>query len=154
MEKLALYGSSLFVLLCLLAGCQVEPKPIAYGEASCAHCSMTVSDNRYGAELVNDKGKPFFFDSAECLAAYVNEQPEQGQKAAFLMVTDYTKPNELINAADAYFLQSEALPSPMGMNLTALSNEATANEMQQEHGGRVLNWEQVLLAVKNNDKFK
>ncbi|WP_161890155.1 nitrous oxide reductase accessory protein NosL [Pontibacter russatus] len=154
MKKSVEYLTGLLLLLLLLAGCKVEPKPIAYGAANCAHCSMTVADNRYGAELVNDKGKAYFFDSAECLAAYINEQPEQGQKAAFLLVTDYARPGQLVDARAAYFLQSEALPSPMGMNLTALADAATAGKMQQEHGGQVLDWDQVLLAVRNDEKLQ
>lgn len=145
---------SLLMLLFLLGGCSVETKPIAYGAANCAHCSMTLSDKRYGAELVNDKGRAYFFDSAECLAAYVVDQPEQGSNAAFLMVTNYMNPEELIEAQKAYFLQSKALPSPMGMNLTALAEAATAGEMQQQLGGQVLSWDQVLLAVQNDEKFK
>ena len=154
MKNTAKHITGLLFLLLLLAGCKVEPKPIAYGAANCAHCSMTVADNRYGAELVNDKGKAYFFDSAECLAAYINEQPEQGQKAAFLLVTDYVRPGQLVDARAAYFLRSEALPSPMGMNLTALADAATAGKMQQEHGGQVLNWDQVLLAVQNDEKLQ
>lgn len=113
---------------------------------------MTVADNRFGAELVNDKGKAIFFDSAECLAAYVLEQPEQNEKASFLMVTDFTNPNHLVEAKKAYFLQSRDLPSPMGMFLTAVENEATARQLKQEYGGRLLNWDQVILAVKNDEK--
>jgi copper chaperone NosL len=140
------------MVLTLLAACQVEPKPIAYGEVNCAHCHMTVSDNRYGAELVNDKGKPFYFDSAECLAVYLQENPELAEKAAYVLVTDYTRPNELIDAQSANFLQSKELPSPMGMYLTAVSDKSTATKMQQEVGGRLLNWEQAMTAVKNNEK--
>jgi copper chaperone NosL len=140
------------MVLTLLAACQVEPKPIAYGEVNCAHCHMTVSDNRYGAELVNDKGKPFYFDSAECLAVYLNQNPELAEKAAYVLVTDFTRPNELIDARSANFLQSKELPSPMGMYLTAVSDKATATKMQQEVGGRLLNWEQAMTAVKNNEK--
>lgn len=144
--------ASLIFILLILPGCSVEPKPIPYGEANCAHCNMTVADNRFGAELINDKGKPYFFDSTECLAAFINEQPELGKNAAYLMVTDFTNPNQLIEAPKAHFLQSRELPSPMGMFLTAVADEATAKKMQQEHGGRLLNWDQVVLAVQNNDK--
>ncbi|MHC2991659.1 hypothetical protein OB13_08700 [Pontibacter sp. HJ8] len=154
MKISALYWSSLACILFLLSACSVEPKPIPYGEANCTHCNMTVSDNRYGAELVNDKGKPYYFDSAECLAAYVGEQPELGEKAAFLLVTDFAKPNELVDARSAHFLQSEALPSPMGMNLTAVAGEEAARGMQQEHGGNLLVWDQVVSAVQNDAKFK
>lgn len=123
-----------------------------YGEANCTHCQMTVSDNRYGAELVNDKGKPFFFDAAECLASYVIEQPEVSDKAAYLLVTDFTNPNTLIEVEKAHFLQSKELASPMGMFLTAVADEATATKMQQEYGGRLLNWEEIKEAVRNNEK--
>ena len=60
----------------------------------------------------------------------------------------------MVDARAAYFLQSEALPSPMGMNLTALADAATAGKMQQEHGGQVLDWDQVLLAVQNDEKLQ
>lgn len=140
------------LVILLLAGCRVEPKPIAYGEVNCTHCQMTVSDNRYGAEMVNDKGKPFFFDSAECLALYLHQNPDQVENAAYVLVTDFTKPNELIDARSANFIQSKELPSPMGMFLTAVSDQATATKMLQEVGGRLLNWEEALTAVKNHEK--
>ncbi|WP_439880096.1 nitrous oxide reductase accessory protein NosL [Pontibacter sp. MBLB2868] len=142
----------LMLVIALMGGCQVEPKPIAYGAANCAHCNMTVADNRYGAELVNDKGKPYFFDSAECLMAYLNEQPEQGEKAAFLMVTDYTRPTELIDARNAQYLQTKALPSPMGMYITAVADKAVASKMQREQGGRLLSWNEAVLAVQRNER--
>jgi copper chaperone NosL len=143
---------SFMLIVELLTACSVEPKPIPYGEANCAHCNMTVADNRFGAELVNDKGKAIYFDSSECLAAFVNEQPEQGNKAAYLMVTDYTNPNQIINAREAHFLQSRELPSPMGMFLTAYADAGAAQKMQQEHGGRLLNWDEVVIAVQKNEK--
>jgi copper chaperone NosL len=153
MKSLSLYTSCLVLLvILLLAGCQVEPKPIAYGEVNCTHCQMTVSDNRYGAEMVNDKGKAFFFDSAECLALYLYQNPDQVENAAYVLVTDFTKPNELIDARSANFIQSKELPSPMGMFLTAVSDQATATKMLQEVGGRLLNWEEALTAVKNHEK--
>ncbi len=145
---------SLVLILFLTAGCSPEPKPIAYGAANCTHCNMTVADNRYGAELVNDKGKAYFFDSAECLMAYANEQPEQTENAAFLLVTDFTRPGELIDATKATYLQTIALPSPMGMYMTAIEDQATAAKMQQEHGGRLLNWNDAVEAVKNNERPK
>ena len=150
MKNIKVYLYSLVMLV--LAGCQPEPKPIAYGQANCTHCNMTVADNRYGAEMVNDKGKAYFFDSAECLLAYANEQPEQADKAAFLLVTDFTNPGELTDARKAHFLQTKALPSPMGMFLTSLAYKGIATEMQQEHGGRLLTWNEAVLAVQKNER--
>ncbi|MFD2245149.1 nitrous oxide reductase accessory protein NosL [Pontibacter ruber] len=143
---------ALLFILCFAFSCKPEQKPIPYGAANCAHCNMTVADNRYGAELVNDKGKAFFFDSSECMMAYVNEQPELGKNAAFLLVSDFTKPGELIDARRAHFLQSKQLPSPMGFYLTAIGESAAATNMQQEFGGRLLTWDEAVLTVKNNEK--
>ena len=83
MKKAALYTLNLLFLSLSLISCSVEPKPVPYGEANCTHCNMTISDNRYGAELVTDKGKVFYFDAVECLAAYVAGQPEVSEKASF-----------------------------------------------------------------------
>ena len=142
----------LLFILCFAVGCKPEQKPRPYGAANCAHCNMTVADNRYGAELVNDKGKAFFFDSAECLLAYINEQPELGEKAAFVLVSDFTNPGKLTDARNAQFLQSKELPSPMGMYLTAVADKGAAVKMKQEYGGRLLTWNEAVLAVKNNEK--
>lgn len=126
----------------LLFSCAAEPQPIAYGSDNCSHCRMTISDDRYGAELVTPKGKAYKFDSAECLAAYVNEQ--KTTEAALLLVTDYTRPGEFVNALEAVFLQSQEQPSPMGLNLTAFGNQKTAAETVREKNGRLLRWPDVL----------
>ncbi|WP_231862258.1 nitrous oxide reductase accessory protein NosL [Rufibacter sp. DG15C] len=135
-----------------LASCSKEPQAIPYGSANCVHCNMTVADNRFGAELVNDKGKPYFFDSSECLMAYVNEHAAEGDKAAHLLVTDYTQTPTLINAQEALFLQSKAIASPMGMHLVAIKSKAVAAQMQQEQDGRILTWNQALEAVQKNER--
>ena len=136
----------------LFVSCEPKEQPIAYGQVNCAHCQMTVSDKRYGAELVSKTNKAYFFDSAECLMSYLQANPPMASSAAMLRVTDFTKPEMLLDAEKATFLQSKNLPSPMGMFLTALPNEATAKKLQQESGGRIMNWEQAKAAVKNNEK--
>ena len=125
----------------LLFSCSAEPQPIAYGSDSCDHCRMVISDNRYGAELVTTKGKAYKFDSAECLAAYVNEQ--KATEAALLLVTDFNRPGQFVNASEAIFLKSEQQPSPMGLNLTAYANQNTATEAAREKAGQLLRWPQV-----------
>ncbi|PRY03377.1 copper chaperone NosL [Pontibacter ummariensis] len=143
----------LFALMgLLLLACEVAPQEIVYGQVNCAHCNMTVSDSRYGAELVSSKGKAFMFDSAECLAAYLIDNPEKKQDAAFVLVTDFAKPNTLIDVKNAAFLQSENLPSPMGLFLTAFADKNTAGQFQQKHKGRLLSWEEAVLAVQNDEK--
>lgn len=135
----------LFLLLLAsgLTSCQPEPQPIQYGFDGCEHCKMTISDARYGTELVTDKGKVYKFDSIECMAAYLNEQ-EQKDAVAYTLVTDFEEPEKLMAVESAVILQSEGLPSPMGMFLTAFENTETAKQYQQERGGTFLSWEETL----------
>jgi copper chaperone NosL len=136
----------------LFSSCEVKQQPIAYGQANCQHCQMTISDKRYASELVLKTGKAYFFDSAECLIKYLEENAEAKEKAQMLLVSDFRKPEVLIDAHKAIFLQSKNLPSPMGMYLTALKNRAAATVMQKENGGRILTWNETVNAVKNNEK--
>ncbi len=57
-------------LTLLISSCGSKPEPINYGHDECEFCRMQISDNRYGAELVTDKGKVYKFDSIECLIEF------------------------------------------------------------------------------------
>src|SRR5690606_30570495 len=64
-------------LLLLFTACKPEAQAIDYGFDSCTHCKMTIADNRYGAELVTQKGKVYKFDAVECLTAYEESDSEE-----------------------------------------------------------------------------
>lgn len=132
---------SAVLLLLLLSRCNNAPVPISYGEDICAYCGMIISDSRFGAELVTNKGKCFKFDSAECLVAEMRDKDESDY--AHVLVTDFTNPSELIDALAAGFLVSESLPSPMGANLSAYESIDAATEMQKSRGGSIFDWMQI-----------
>lgn len=150
--KVPFFQFCLLFLTALLFSCEVKQQPIAYGQANCAHCQMTVSDKRFGSEIVAKTGKAFFFDSAECMILYLQENPEMQEKAEMVLVSDFSNPEKLIFPDKAVFLQSKNLPSPMGMFLTAFSNEEEALKMKTQNGGNLMSWEAVKAAVKNNQK--
>lgn len=131
----------ILLLLFLFPACSPQQEPISYGTDSCHHCKMTISDNRYGSQIVTKKGKVYKFDSIECVAKYMHENTNTD--AHMLLVTDYKNPGQLIEANKAFFLQSTQMPSPMGMNLTALSDGETARQLAGEKDGEVVNWETV-----------
>ncbi|MDX5442915.1 MAG: nitrous oxide reductase accessory protein NosL [Hymenobacteraceae bacterium] len=139
-------------LVALLSSCEVKPQPIAYGDVNCQHCQMTVTDKRYGAETVLKTGKAYYFDSIECMVAYLQEKPEEKEKTSLQLVTDFNQPGHLLNAEEAAYLQSKNLPSPMGMFLTAFNTKNDTEKMQQNNGGRVLNWQDVNTVVSNNER--
>lgn len=133
------------LLMSLLGGgCTPSPSPIRYGQDNCANCQMLVMDDHFGAELVTDKGKVYVFDSIECLAWY-REVPAEAVHSRW--VTAYDAPGTLIDAAAAFYLSSDNLRSPMGVNLSAFRDEQTAASYQQNHGGEVLRWDGVTALV-------
>lgn len=123
------------------SGCTPQRTPIDYGVVECAHCRMTVSDTKFGAQLVTATGKTETFDSIECLASYVNglETPPRE-----LYVTDYDAPGTLLPAEAAFFLRSDSISSPMGGGLAAYSTARARNAALSRLGGDSLGWADVV----------
>jgi len=135
---------ALFAILVLLAGCQPEPRAIRYGEDVGAHCKMTVSDARFGSELLTTTGKVHVFDAVECLANYVLAHPELADQTHSLWVTAYDAPGELVPLDSAFFIHSRDIQSPMGGGLAAFGPSTSPEEAQRQLGGDILTWADVL----------
>lgn len=124
-----------------MAGCEPKAKPIEYGHQACDYCRMSIVDERYAAQLVSEKGKTFSFDAIECMIHYKNENADPHWHME--LVTDYSTPRKLIPAGEAVIVRSKALPSPMGMYLTAVGSQEEANELVKENGGEIYPYHQV-----------
>ncbi len=132
-----------------IAACSVKEKPIEYGAAECAYCKMTIMDQRYGAELVTNKGKVFTFDAAECLIDYLYYNEEVATQASLLLITPYNQPNHLFDARQATYLVSGEMPSPMGAYLTSFADREIAEEFQASKGGELYNWDELYKNYKS-----
>ncbi len=140
--------AALLPLLVALAACAPEPRPLHVGHDACAYCKMTLSDERYGAELVTKKGKVYPFDAIECLAAHQLEGRVAAEDVHTLWVVDFENPPHLIQTDEAFFLHSRDLRSPMGMNLTAFGPGIRREAVLHAFYGEVLDWPQVLDLVQ------
>lgn len=127
-------------------GCNQQPEAIRYGQDACAHCRMIIADEKFGSELITQKGKIYKFDSIECLAMYWNQFSKNDIHS--LWVTDFKNPGQWVRADQAQFLQSSNVPSPMGMFLSGYSGDYDAQSMQKQFDGDVLNWQQVVTRVE------
>ncbi|WP_457635889.1 nitrous oxide reductase accessory protein NosL [Persephonella sp.] len=136
------------ILFFMFASCEreIKPVPINYGQDECDYCRMKITDPRYGSELILNTGKPYKFDSVECLAAFYIENKEK-MKIHSLWVPDFIS-KKFIPAEKALYLHSKELPSPMGMNLTAFEKKEELEKVKEKYGGEVLNWNQVVDLVK------
>lgn len=136
-------------LASMVACASTGPRSIAYGRDECAWCRMTVSDARFGAELVTATGKQEVFDSVECLAAatLALDPAAQSRAATRSWVTDWLHPGTLVPAATARYLRSDGPGSPMGKGLQAFDSQADAEREQQRSGGLTMSWDEVLVMV-------
>ena len=129
----------------ILTGCEPGPEPIAYGEDTCARCVMAIADERFGAEIVTDKGKVHRFDSIECLASFAAGLNPASVHS--IWVTDFSQPGQLVAVEDAVFLTGSAISSPMGMSLLAFESEAGSRAVRDAFGGELIAWSAVVERV-------
>ena len=116
------------------------PKPIHYGKDQCAHCRMTVSDARFGSQLVTAKGRAYHFDDVQCLVAYVQGGSVASTDVAGYYLPDYTGENKLLPAEGLFLLKSESLKSPMRGDIAAFDREEALEKVRAVHGGERLAW--------------
>ena len=138
----------ILLLLFLLPYCGGKPEPINYGHDECEFCRMQISDNRYGAELVTDKGKAYKFDAIECMIEYAMVKNFIGDANQKFLVTDFATPGSFIDAVNAFYVQNDNFRSPMGLNVVAFESEVSRQKFVAESGGSLLNWVDVIELVK------
>jgi copper chaperone NosL len=128
----------------LVAACTVPgPRPVVVGSDLCAHCHMMVADERFVAQLVTATGKVLVYDDAGCLATALAEGVVAETQVGSLWVTDFLTPASLLPADSAWFVQSEAIGTPMASGLAAVGNLRQADSLASALGGAVLRWDAV-----------
>jgi|SRR5690606_13415834 len=138
---------NIFALLafCVLIGTQActnnaDPQPIQYGKDQCVYCKMTISDARFGTQLVTKKGRAYNFDDVQCMIAYVEDGDINRDDVAAFYLPDF-KTNELKPAEEMFYLKSEALKSPMRGDIAAFVRKSDMEETLNEVGGTPLTWD-------------
>jgi copper chaperone NosL len=109
----------------LLSGCfsPEKPEPIAFGSDTCAHCRMTISDNRFGGEVILKGGKIHKFDSLGCVHSYSEENKDKVSK---VFLIDFFEPGAFVPSEEARFVMSSSIRGPMGQDILVshVRNEA------------------------------
>lgn len=130
------------LVLALLSSCQRGPRPLVAGTDACEFCRMTVSDVRFGAEIVSRTGRVHTFDAIECLASFhLNAEARDDVRGVY--VTDFES-GRLLPADSAVFVRGGSLRSPMGRSLAAFAPGTSEAALIQRYGGSVLRWNEVL----------
>ncbi len=138
--RAAWYAGAL--LLALSAACATQTRPLIAGDDACERCRMTISDPRFGGEVITRHGRLRTFDSVECLASYVVAAGDSLDKAK-IFIADY-ETKAMVPVATAHFLRGGTLHSPMGRDLVAFAPSHDAQALVKQYGGELLSWGQVL----------
>ena len=132
-----------------LASCSSGPEPIKLGQESCAFCKMTISDNRYGAEIVTKKGRAYKFDDTHCVMAFMKANTINNDDIKETYLVNFEEPHNFILVQNAFLLKSNELHSPMGGNTAAFDDKTKmdAANVNIKGQGTVVTWEEM---VKDN----
>ena len=130
---------ALVLLVLLVAACATPaPRAIVYDADACAECRMQISDRRFGAEIVTRTGKVIEFDAVECLLDYERRAGKADVQSVW--VTDFRRPETLIPAERARFLQVAGGKSPMGRGILATATDDGARDLRSIYSGAVKVW--------------
>lgn len=124
-----------------LSSCSTDPEPIRIGKDNCDFCKMTISDARFGAEIVTKKGKVIKFDDAHCINAFLDANTVTKEEIAGVYFTDFLKPHQLVNVEQAFFLHSPELKSPMNGNIAVFSQDDSLTSTLPKYPGFKITWE-------------
>lgn len=141
--------TSITVGLCLLVvACSVEPEPLRYGKDGCHTCKMTLMDNKFGAEILTSKGKIYKFDDVNCLLRFYNSGAVPTEDVKGILIVDFSKPEKLIDATNAFYVRSESIKSPMASNVAAFGTSEDLEKLNADWNGIPLRWNELKAQYK------
>jgi copper chaperone NosL len=133
------------LLLILLVGfesCNTGVVPIQIGIDNCTFCKMTISDVRFGAEIITKKGKVYKFDDAHCILSFLQLNRPDQKDIKNIYFTDFDQ-HSLVKLNEVSLFKSDALRSPMGGNIAAFSNRNSMEKIKSHLKGTEVKWNEL-----------
>lgn len=134
-----------------LTACESKPEPIIYGKDSCAFCRMTVSESKFGAELITKSGKVFKFDSIGCMIGMYKTKSDEVEK---VLISDFFQKESLIDAKDAIYFKSTNIHGPMGTSVLATVSKTELDKYKQYLNSEWANQKNSKENINNDSKDK
>jgi copper chaperone NosL len=142
-NKINTTAALLFLSVTILS-CNAGPEPIKTGVDNCYFCKMTVSNIRFGAEIVTTKGKIYKFDDLHCVISFLQAKDLASVSIKEIYLTDFCGSHQLINVNKSYLIKIDNLRSPMGGNIAAFDNRDSLVKIQQHYNGSPVNWNELI----------
>lgn len=138
----------LIFIVVLFVSCSQDPEPLRYGKDACHTCKMTLMDKKFGAELVTAKGKVYKFDDVNCMANFINSDYLADETLIHKLIVDYSQPEKLIPAEEAFYLKSDQIRTPMASEIAAFETERLMQKHKTKLKGIYLGWGEVMTQFK------
>jgi copper chaperone NosL len=116
--------------LLFFTSCTTGPQPIKIGTDSCSYCKMTITDNRFGAELITRKGRTYKFDDIHCLVSFNKSGLSNRESMQNIYFVNFDPPHNFIEASKAYLLKSDEFRTPMAGNIAAFEKADAAGKFK------------------------
>jgi nitrous oxide reductase accessory protein NosL len=131
----------------LAAGCgggsEIAPPTVHWGHDICHVCGMIVSDERYAAALVVAEERRYesrVYDDLGCLLEDAAGLEDERILARYVRAFDQDR---WLEAAQARFLRSADLHSPMAYGVAACADDERAVALAAEYPGEVVSFAQL-----------
>lgn len=135
------------VLSVALAACGAAkadgPPQIEYGRDVCVRCAMIIEDARFAAAYRLEDGTEKKFDDVGDLLLHGEFFGELDLAGTTVWVSDFDDAT-LIDASTASYVPTLAVASPMGHSILAFADRQRAEQVADEFGADVIDWETVL----------
>lgn len=129
------------------------PPRVHYGEDLCRYCNMIVSDERFVAaevvEVAPGRYDDLVFDDLGCLLHYRGDHPDDTVAATW--VRDFGGEAGWLPAAQASYLRSSSLQTPMLSGLAAMSSPKEVRNALSRYPGELLEFDELAGTIGEND---
>jgi len=127
----------------LLNSCNAGPEPIVTGKDNCYLCKMTITDTKYGAELVTKKGKRYKFDDIHCLRSLVKAKSIEEKDIKDIYLVDFAGDHSLVKTGESFLLQGDNIRGPMNGNVIAFKNKDSLKAIARQLKGEETSWDKL-----------
>ena len=135
-------GLGSVLAMMVLSGCGADsdggPPNIRYGDSICVECGMIISDERFATATIidGDRGnEPMTFDDFNCQMIFESKHTE------FVIVDRWSHDHgssEWISMADAWYVKSDQIRTPMASHIASFATEADAESFAEPIDGEVI----------------
>jgi copper chaperone NosL len=125
------------------SSCNTGPEAIAVGTDQCYFCKMTISDVKYGAELVTQKGKIFKFDDIHCLVRFRSSGALEKGEVKDTYLVNYAGDHALVNVNECFLLQGGDIKTPMNGNVIAFKSNDDMKPFMKNLHAQEITWQQL-----------